>query len=78
MSYCKLWVGGGEEGGLNELLCVQFGWVGGWVGRTSVRSLPPTPLVTETRREVILYLTWRERWVGGLVGEIGWEEEVGG
>ena len=26
------WVGGGEGGGLNELLGVGIGWVGGWVG----------------------------------------------
>ena len=26
------WVGGGEKGGLNEVLGVRIGWVGGWVG----------------------------------------------
>ena len=34
MSYCKLWVGGWEKGGSNEVLYVGGlgGWVGGWVG----------------------------------------------
>ena len=27
-------MGGGREGGLNELLDLECGWVGGWVGGT--------------------------------------------
>ena len=26
------WVGRGEDGGLNEVPWVLYGWVGGWVG----------------------------------------------
>ena len=45
---------------------------------TSVTSFPPTPVVTEIRRVVTLYLTWvRKEWVSQSVGVRVWGCQVG-
>ena len=39
-------MGGGEKGGLNELLDSMGGWVGGWVGGTYLKATPGKKLFT--------------------------------
>ena len=51
------WVGGSEDGGLNELLDSVFGWVGGWRRAGGLNGLqyihPPTHPPTSPHRSLI-------------------------
>ena len=67
-------MGGGEGGGLNELLAVSMEWVGGWVGHTSkqseVRGRGASHCSKETVGEGLSHNALGDHCIGERVG--GW------